>query len=349
MCRVAHTLSVRPAGLSGLRYPVGRARLRAGSMTTPAQDSDPPHTNRFNRAAVFVNAQSGRRRSRALQPEIERAFRTSGIACEILQTASAADLMNQARHQVRAGAELLFAAGGDGTLQGLVNSAFGENVVLGIIPVGGGNDFARALGLPHDPLAALKVALSGEPRAVDLVKARTRDARECLYLGGGGVGLDAAAAAYAGGPCRSLPGRTRYVAAALGAYFLYQPRSVRVTFESDDVGQWQSAVLASVLNTPTFGAGIRLAPSAQIDDGVFEFVFLEELRFGQLLRVLPRLALQGGINLPGLHIRRARRLRIEVDPPATFHGDGELLGSSPVEIEIVPRAMRFLAPKAAAR
>jgi len=318
-------------------------------MTTPAQDSDPAHTNRFNRAAVFVNAQSGRRRSKALLPEIERAFCASGIAFEILQTASAADLASQARHQIRAGAELLFAAGGDGTLQGLVNSAFDENVVLGIIPVGGGNDFARALGLPHDPLAALKVALSGAPRAVDLVKVSTGDARECLYLGGGGVGLDAAAAAYAGGPCRSFPGRMRYVAAALGAYFSYQPRRVRVTFESDDTGQWQSAVLASVLNTPTFGAGIRLAPGAQIDDGVFEFVFLEELRFGQLLRVLPRLALQGGINLPGLHIRRARRLRIEVDPPATFHGDGELLGSSPVEIEIVPRAMRFLAPKAAAR
>jgi len=321
----------------------------AASMTTPARDSEPFHTNRFNRAAVFVNTQSGRRRSRTLIPEVELAFRTSGIDCEILQTASAADLMNQARHQIRTGAELLFAAGGDGTLQGLVNSAFGHDVLVGIIPVGGGNDFARALGLPRDPVAALNLALSGEPRTVDLVNVRTGDGRECLYLGGGGVGLDAAAAAYAAGPCRNFPGRIRYVAAALRAYFSYQPRRVRVTFESDHTSQvWQSAVLASVLNTPTFGAGIRLAPGAQIDDGVLEFVFLEELRFGQLLRVLPRLALQGSINLPGLHIRNARKLRIEVDPPVTFHGDGELLGSSPVEIEIVPRAMQFLAPRAAA-
>ena len=190
---------------------------------------------------------------------------------------------------------------------------------------------------------------SSVSRAVDLVKVRTGDGRECFYLGGGGVGLDAAAAAYAGGPCRNFPGRMRYVAAALRAYFSYQPRRVRVTFESDDTDQaWQSAVLASVLNTPTFGAGIRLAPGAQIDDGVLEFVFLEELRFGQLVRALPRLALQGSINLPGLRTRSARKLRIEVDPPATFQGDGELLGSSPVEIEIVPRAMRFLAPRAAA-
>jgi len=59
--------------------------------------------------------------------------------------------------------------------------------------------------------------------------------------------------------------------------------------------------------------------------------------------------LQGSINLPGLQIRHARKLRIEVDPPVIFHGDGELLGNSPVEIEVVPRAMRFLAPRAAAR
>jgi len=59
--------------------------------------------------------------------------------------------------------------------------------------------------------------------------------------------------------------------------------------------------------------------------------------------------LQGSINLPGLHTRSVRKLRIEVDPPATFQGDGELLGSSPVEIEIVPRAMRFLAPRTGTR
>jgi len=66
------------------------------------------------------------------------------------------------------------------------------------------------------------------------------------------------------------------------------------------------------LNTPTFGAGIRLAPGAQIDDGVLEFIFLEELRFGQLLRALPRLALQGSINLPGLHTRSG--------PEVTYRG-----------------------------
>ena len=346
------TVSIRfdPGRTVWLAVPGGPCKTTPASMTTLAPDSEPSRTNRFSRAAVFVNTRSGRRRSRALLSRIELAFRIHGIDCEILQTASAAELIDQARHQIRTGTRLLFAAGGDGTLQGLVNSAFGHDVVLGIIPAGGGNDFARALGLPHDPLAALEMALSGEPRAVDLVKVRTGEGRECLYLGGGGVGLDAAAAAYASGPCRNFPGRIRYIAAALRAYCSYQPRRVRVTFESDNTSQvWQSAVLASVLNTPTFGAGIRLAPGAEIDDGVLEFAFLEELRFGQLLRALPRLALQGSINLPGLHIRSVWKLRIEVDPPATFHGDGELLGSSPVDIEVVPRATRFLAPRVAAR
>jgi len=84
----------------------------------------------------------------------------------------------------------------------------------------------RALGLPRDPLAALKGRFLASHEAVDLVKVGTGDSRECFYLGGGGVGLDAAAAAYAGGPYRNFPGRMRYVAAALRAYFSYQPRRV---------------------------------------------------------------------------------------------------------------------------
>src|SRR5260221_11899824 len=126
-------------------------------MTTLAQGSDPTRTNRFKRAAGFVNTQSGRRRSRALLPQIELAFRTSGIDCEILETASAADLMNQARHQVRAGAELLFAAVGDGTLQGLVNSALGQNVLIGIIPADAGNGFMHELCLPLGAVTALRM------------------------------------------------------------------------------------------------------------------------------------------------------------------------------------------------
>jgi len=322
------------------------ARLRAASMTTPAQDSESSPAIRFTHAVVFLNSRSGHGKSRQYLPSIEQEFSARGVSADIIETATADDLETHTQRQIHAGAQLLFSAGGDGTCQGLVNSAFGHNVVLGLIPTGGGNDFARALGLPPDPVAALRMSLAGEPRAVDLAKVRTSDGRERFYLGGGGVGLDAAAAQYASTHYRNWSGRTRYIASAIRAYASCVPLRTRIVLESTQ-GEpaWQLALLACVLNTPTFGAGIRVVPTAKIDDGLLDLALLEELTVGRLLRLLPQLALRGTLDLPTLRRFTVSKMRIETDPPSLFHGDGELLGMTPVEIEVVPRAIKFLAPK----
>jgi len=145
---------------------------------------------------------------------------------------------------------------------------------------------------------------------------------------------------------RRWPGRLRYIAAAIRAFSTYAPRLVRVLADNSEIEiPWQTAVIASVLNTPTFGAGIRLLPEARIDDGLLDVAILEVLHVSELLRVLPRLASTGSLTLPGLRTFRARKLRIETDPPVLFQGDGELLGHTPVEIEVLPGTARFLVPK----
>jgi diacylglycerol kinase (ATP) len=314
----------------------------------PNSDGSSQSVTRFDRAAVFVNARAGGGKAQRMLPLLERTFRDYEISVEIRTTPNSKEMESLAERAIQDGVCLLFAMGGDGTLQGLVNTAYGHKVVLGVIPAGGGNDFARALNLPQEPLAALSGALCGEPRFVDLARVRTGDAHHRLFLGGGGLGLDADAAQLAGVRYRNWPGRTRYLAAAIHAYARYKPRRLRVAVEpSSEVAVWQSCVLASALNTPTFGAGICLAPEARIDDGLLDFAFLEELEFGRLLRILPRLALKGTVNLPALRTLQFRKMRLETEAPAYFQGDGELLGPTPVEIEVVPSAVKFLAPKLA--
>ncbi|HLZ13351.1 MAG TPA: YegS/Rv2252/BmrU family lipid kinase [Candidatus Acidoferrum sp.] len=319
-------------------------------MTKLAKDSESSVANRFTRAVVFVNVHSGRGRSSKFLPRFGPVFRSHGISVETIETSSAEELTAHAKQQIGAGVRLFFSAGGDGTCQGLVNAVYGNDVVVGLIPAGGGNDFARALGLPANPISALHVGLAGEPRPVDLVKIVTADGRVRLYLGGGGIGLEAATAQHASTRYRNWPGRLRYLAAAIRAYAACEPSRIRITLEpAEGAAVWQSALLASVLNTPTFGAGIRIAPTAKIDDGLLNLVLLDELRVGRLLLLLPRLALRGTLNLPALRTMTVRRLRIETERPAMFEGDGELLGPTPVEIEVVPRAMQFLAAKQAKR
>lgn len=314
----------------------------------PNSDRPGQSVTSFGEAVVFANLKAGGGKASRYLPILRQVFADQGTSVEFRNTSSLSDLEKQALEAIGQGAKLLFAVGGDGTLQGLVNAAYGQDVILGVVPAGGGNDFARALGLPRNSRDALRAALSGEPRVVDLAKVRMDDGKQRFFLGGGGVGLDADTAELSSGWFRNWPGRSRYIASAVCAYARYKPRLTRVKINSSEVEiPWQNSILASVLNTPTFGAGIRLAPCAQIEDGLLDFAFLDELSLGRLLRILPSLASRGTLELPNLRTFQFHKLRIETDPPAYFHGDGELLGSTPVEIEVAAGGAKFLAPKLA--
>jgi len=298
-------------------------------------------------ALIFVNPLAGAGRAGAYLLRVREAFDTEKIHAEFVLTESAGDLESRARAAIAHGHRLLLAMGGDGTFQGLVNAASGSDVLLGLLPAGGGNDFASAVGLPKDPITAVRAVLRGKPRSVDLIRARMDGGRERLYTGGGGVGLDVDAVQLAAGVYRRLPGRLRYVASALRALRDFTPLRVRAEFPGGELPPLETKVLlAAALNTPTYGGGLRLAPDAQVDDGWLDLAFVEDLNALQVLALLPRLLWSG--NLPSSHVKRirVRRARLSADRPCFFHGDGEILGPAPVEIEVVPRAVRVLGPTA---
>ena len=299
---------------------------------------------RASRAVVFVNLTAGGGRARASAQRIRELFEASGAPAEFVATNSAAELETAAQAAISRGQRVLFAMGGDGTFQALANASQGSDACLGILPAGGGNDFAAALGMPADPLRAAEAVLQGRTRSVDLVRVRTADGRTRLYAGGGGIGLDAQAARHATGTYRHLPGRVRYVAAALRALLEFEPLSVRLEFPETDLCPVEmSCLLTGVLNSPTYGAGVRLAPEATIDDGFLHVVQIENMGTLGVLRLLPRLMLSGEVRTTRIQRWRVRRVRLSTEQPYLFHGDGEILGLTPVEIEIVPRAIRILA------
>ena len=294
---------------------------------------------------VFFNPAAGGGRARVCLPRIRRFFESREIAAIFIETQSAGELESRAREAIAQGQRLLLAMGGDGTFQGLVNAAWGADVIVGVLPAGGGNDFAAALGLPSDPLKAADTLLNAKPRFVDLARARTADGRTRLYVGGGGIGLDAEAARYASQAYRRFPGRFRYIAAGLRAFAQHQALQVRIEFPNADfLAVETSTLLTGVLNTPTYGAGLRLAPGAAIDDGLLQVVLIEDLSTWGVLKLLPRLMDSGELRTSRVKRWNARSVRISADRPCLFHGDGEILGPAPVEIAVVPRAVQVLAP-----
>lgn len=314
-------------------------------MTNSVADST--SVSRECPACVLVNSAAGGGRAKAYLPQIQKLFAHLHFPAEFVLTRSAEELAAKVQQAITNRYKFLIAMGGDGTFQGLANAAFGQDVVLGILPTGGGNDFAAALGLPGDPIAAARAIAGGQPRWVDLIRATTAEGRTRLYAGGGGIGLDAEAARYASGAYRWLPGRSRYLASALRALVGYVPLEVRIDFPGSDLISWEAkALLAAVLNVPTYGAGLRLAPGATLDDAALHVALIEDIGTFGVLRLLPRLIGSGELRTSRLKRWRVSKVRLTTRKTSLFHGDGEILGSTPVEIEVVPRAVRVLAPSA---
>jgi diacylglycerol kinase (ATP) len=335
------------------------AQVAFVSMTNPVNDSFQGVLE--TKALVFVNPVAGMGRARRSMSRVRAGFEQQRISAEFVLTVSAGELESRARDAVASGARLLFAMGGDGTVQALVNAVCTNTnredvtraaqtpqrreVVLGILPSGGGNDFATALGLPQDPAAAVAIAATAAPRLVDLLRARTADGADRIYVGGGGVGLDVEAARHAAGAFRRWPGRLRYVASALRAWSEFSPLSVRAEFPEDDLSPIESrAFLAGVLNAPSYGAGLRVAPTARIDDGLLDLSIVKDLSVTQVAALVPRLLVNGKIPSFYLTHQKARCVVLQADRACMFHGDGEIIGPAPVRIDVVPAAVKFLAP-----
>lgn len=259
-------------------------------------------------------------------------------------TNSPDDLADKARSAVAVGQRRLLVLGGDGTFQVLLNAVFGcRDLIVGMIPAGGGNDVATALGLPNHPLHAAEILLDGQCSPFDVVRVRFADGSERLYAGGGGVGIDAEASRYAAGIFRSVPGRFRYVLSALRALLGFRSMPVRVSFSASDPTEISTtAFVVAVLNTPSYGAGVHLAPDASPHDGALDLVVLKNLNVVEILALLPALAFKGELKTDQLRRFRVNCVRIETAWPCSFHGDGEIFGMTPVEVSVVPGAFTVL-------
>jgi len=241
--------------------------------------------------------------------------------------------------------------GGDGTFHHVLNGAVAppdgalveHPASLGFFPAGHGNDIAAALGIPQDPIAAAAQFLRTAPRGVDIFRVRFSDGRIELCIGAGGLGLDAEAARLANGRFRRLPGAARYVAGALWSLASFRPLEVDLRADGE---RWRGlALFVAVSNAPGYGAGVKIAPAARMDDGLLDLTIVAPLSWMRLLEAIPIVLRTGDLRWPEIHRLRAQKVQLRTDRPAWFQGDGELLGAAPVDIEVLPGAVLVVSPK----
>ena len=297
----------------------------------------------LRRILVLVNPAAGRGRARQFIPAITSLFQKHGVVADVVTPQNATELADCASRGI-VHHDAILVVGGDGTFQHVVRSTLGSGIPLGILPAGGGNDVAAALGIPRDPVAAAAAFLRGALRPMDVLRARFSDGHTAVYLGGGGIGLDAAAAQLASGRFSRWPGAARYFASALSALKGFVAPAVEVELDGTPIlTPAEPMLLAVVTNTPTYGAGLHIAPEASVDDGLLNVTLVGELSCTRVLEAFPVLLLTGDLRWPELRRFRGRRVVLRTERPAPFHGDGEILGETPVEITVLPRAIAVIA------
>lgn len=291
---------------------------------------------------IILNPQSGSGSGLRCRPEVEEEFRSLGIDFTLEETVHRGHAVELAYAAARRGARTIIAAGGDGTVHEVVNGilrARDEGVsptpILGVVPIGTGNDFVKNLTGGIDRSSAYRAIASGQVRNFDLGRVRWEGGTE-YFMNGVGTGIDVQVVRQITRLPR-LPGVVSYLVGLLRALVTFRPLPLRILV--DGVPTEQRVMIVAVGNGFCLAGGFHLFPDALPDDGHLDLCVVDELNLPQIAVVLPRVLRGRHGGHPRVTLSTARSVVIEAlgDEPLFFQVDGELrepVAAYRLEIEI---------------
>jgi len=304
---------------------------------------------------VIVNPASAGGRTGRDWPRVQRCLRDAGVEFEAGMTSTAGDATRLAREALRDGFARVVAVGGDGTLNEVVNGFFdpetrapiNPEAALGMLPSGTGGDFRKTAGIPLAHAAACALLARGDVRTID--------AGRIDYHGGGapaprwfvniadcGIGGDVVHRVNASR--KAAGGTLTFLYHSLAALMTFGSRMVRVDVDGTVTeGPMQNVVVA---NAQYFGGGMRIAPEARLDDGLFDVVLLADMGRRRAITGIGTLYRGRHVGRPGVTVSRGRVVTVTPleQRPILFDVEGEQVGRAPATLTCLPGALRLCAP-----
>ncbi len=278
---------------------------------------------------LIVNPISGRGFAGRALPEIEKHLRGYGVKYQVAFTERSWHAAELAEQGARQGYEVIVAVGGDGTanevLNGLMRArqAGYEQVALGLLAVGTGNDFAAGMGIPPGVRAGCRVLAENYRRRVDVGRLEGGDYPQGRYFGNGiGVGFDAATG-FVAARIRFVRGLLLYLLAALETIFIYyKPPTVRLVFDDQEIVQ--PSLMISIMNGRRMGGGFLFAPQAEVTDGLFDLCIASSASRLRILQLIPYFLKGTQATQKEVRTGRARNVEVvAVEGTLPIHCDGE--------------------------
>jgi YegS/Rv2252/BmrU family lipid kinase len=284
---------------------------------------------------LLVNPASAGGKTLKLLPAVEQALDARRADFRVQRTKGLEHGAEQALLAIEAG-ELPVVMSGDGLLGAVGGAMAGSETPLGIIPGGRGNDLARVLGVSTDPEQAVATLFAGHSRRIDVGEANGK-----RFLGIVSVGFDS--------ECNRRANEVKLIRSNLVyVYSLFRTlvgwKAARFTIRVDDERTRLSGYSVSVANNSTYGGGMRIAPDADLEDGLFDVIAIGEVGKLRYLANLPKVFKGTHVDGDEVRVFRAPHLELSASKDFPVYADGEHLTDLPVSLRVLPRALSILTP-----
>ncbi len=299
---------------------------------------------------IIANPTAGGGSARRAIPEIIRLLDATGMDYQLEQTESSGHAIELAEEAALAGCEVVVAAGGDGTVNEVLNGLMraekrgASPAAMGVLSIGRGNDFAHGVGIPNNPEDAIRVLVNNHRRSIDIGRVTGGKFPQGRYFGNCvGVGFDAVTTIEVSKLPR-LGGFLSFLIAVLRTIFLYY-RGPLVQIKYGDQTLTQNVLLISIMNGRRLGGGFWMAPNAEYDDGYFDLCIAKEVSQWRILTLIPHFL--RGSQATQKEITTGRAAGIEItalEGRLPAQSDGEIIsveGHSLV-VELFPRRLEII-------
>ena len=291
----------------------------------------------MRRVALLVNPAAGRGAGRRFAPEAAERLQQAGVQCELQFTGAPGDMRALVAAALRDGTDCVAIAGGDGSVKEAVNGYVGvarDDQSFAVLPLGTGNDFAKMLGIGNDWRLACDRIAQGKQRRVDAGRCNGH-----TFANGIGAGFDAQVAIEAN-QVRWLRGDAVYgVALARTLLLRYSTPNARIVHDGGTIDR--RITMLALANGTTYGGAFRIAPDADIADGMLDLMVADRLSRSGIVGFVPHVLRGTHTGRKGVTMTRTRRCVVETDEPLAVHADGEIIerATRRLEVEVLPEAL----------
>jgi diacylglycerol kinase (ATP) len=317
----------------------------------------------MRKVALLYNARSGGRRKHRKSDlqQIQQVLAGAKVDAGLVVTQSSSDAADQARKAIAEGCETVFACGGDGTVHDVLQAIAGTRVALGVVPMGTANALAHDLGLPLEPAKAVKAVIEGQSRriAVGRVQVRGLDGSPTVryFTVAVGVGVDAHLFYKLHAGVKQRMGMAAYYHKAWHLWFTHSMERFVVSCGNEDMSSERAdATEMLAVRIRNFGGALQeLAPGASLDRNDLRVVTCRSSSRLAYLSYVTRSLLRANWSVPGVELAYSEKVRCDYGPRDAndltevnrvyVEADGELVGTLPAEVTIIPDALTLLAPQ----